>query len=240
MYSWNRVKKRLGPDHPRIVYLEQQLSRLIDQSDDLAAEIDSLVLIANDVRPVMSPDKTFELAHNEASLLAGHIGPDELDELKNACPVLETFNWVLAKASETKVSANMDADDGAMAGLVGRIEDAGLDEAEILATKVINEQIEQLKLAAQRQMSVLERDIYKPSLSNIRSLKTWLQAKGQTKTPNRRVISPKHNATRVTTAATLPKLIRVPSGSKAKNKLRTAELINLSGDGKYLKVGSNW
>lgn len=82
MYSWNRVKKRLGPDHPRIVYLEQQLSRLIDQSDDLAAEIDSLVLIANDVRPVMSPDKTFELAHNEASLLAGHIGPDELDELK--------------------------------------------------------------------------------------------------------------------------------------------------------------
>lgn len=74
--------------------------------------------------------------------------------------MLETFNWVLAKASETKVSANMDADDGATAGLIGRIEDAGLDEAEILATKVINEQIEQLKLAAQRQMvcSVLFRD----------------------------------------------------------------------------------
>ena len=82
MFGWNRVKTRLGSNHPRIVYLEQQLSRLIDQCDDLNAEIDSLVMIARDVRPVLSPDKTFELALNEASLLVGQIGPGELNELK--------------------------------------------------------------------------------------------------------------------------------------------------------------
>merc|ERR1711970_13763 len=100
-----------------------------------------------------------------------------------------------------------------------------------------------MKVTAQRQMSILEQDIYKPSLANIRTLKTWLQTKGQQKkmktSPNRRVISPKVNATRhTTTSTTLPQLIRVPSSgsSKEKKKLRADELINPSGDGKYLKT----
>ena len=67
--------------------------------------------------------------------------------------MLETFNWVLGKAKEAKLSTKIDtAEDEAVTELAAQIEHAGLDEAETLAAKVINEQIEQLKVAAQKQM----------------------------------------------------------------------------------------
>ena len=55
-----------------------------DQCTDLTTEIDSLKLIAQDVRPVMSPDKTFELAFNEVVLIMRRLSDDEQNELKVA------------------------------------------------------------------------------------------------------------------------------------------------------------
>ena len=82
MYSWDCVRNALGHHHSRITYLEEQLASLVDQSEDLKNEINSLKMIANDVRPVMSPDKTFELVLNEISLLFRRIAIEDMEEIK--------------------------------------------------------------------------------------------------------------------------------------------------------------
>lgn len=82
MYSWDCVRKALGHDHSRIVYLEEQLASLVDQSEDLKNEINSLKMIAEDVRPVMSPDKAFELLLNEVSLLFRRIATEDTEVIK--------------------------------------------------------------------------------------------------------------------------------------------------------------
>ena len=65
-----------------ILNLRKNLEK--DQCTDLTTEIDSLKLIAQDVRPVMSPDKTFELAFNEVVLIMRRLSDDEQNELKVA------------------------------------------------------------------------------------------------------------------------------------------------------------
>ena len=99
MYSWDCVRKALGHDHSRILYLEEQLASLVDQSEDLKNEINSLKMIANDVRPVMSPDKTFELVLNEISLLFRRIATEDMEEIKVKENFFFVVEWVLLQYS---------------------------------------------------------------------------------------------------------------------------------------------
>lgn len=50
MSDWETVKKELGSSNSKILYFENNHSFLIDQIDDLKNEIQSLKMIAEDLR----------------------------------------------------------------------------------------------------------------------------------------------------------------------------------------------
>ena len=50
MSDWETVKKELGSSNSKILYFESHHSFLIDQIDDLKNEIQSLKMIAEDLR----------------------------------------------------------------------------------------------------------------------------------------------------------------------------------------------
>ena len=50
MSDWETVKKELGSSNSKILYFENNHSCLIDQIDDLKNEIQSLKMIAEDLR----------------------------------------------------------------------------------------------------------------------------------------------------------------------------------------------
>ena len=50
MSDWETIKKELGSSNSKILYFENNHSFLIDQIDDLKNEIQSLKMIAEDLR----------------------------------------------------------------------------------------------------------------------------------------------------------------------------------------------
>jgi len=181
MSDWDTVKKELGSSNSKILYFENNHSCLIDQIDDLKNEIQSLRMISEDLRPTLSPDKSYELILNEVKLLVNQV--ENLSE--EACPVGETLKWFLSnEGSKSPETARPSME------IIKVLTGSDLEKAEQLARECMTSQIKILKSQAEQHMRNLEQDAYKPSVSNLTKLKRWLQTKIST-SKNRRIISPK-------------------------------------------------
>jgi len=212
MDEWQRVTASLGAEAgPRIAYIESQLSSLVDEMRDLLSEIESLKMIKTSVRPVMSPDKAFELINDEVSIMVERLQETANQPVEVGCPLPETLHWVMASngLQSSVISANIEE------SLI-IIGNASIDEAEQRAIEIITRQIGNLKIGAQREMEALEHDVYKPSMQNMRQLREWMQSKSGISVSNKRLVSPKVTQ------------LRPPSPRRASGEKHKVELLNVN------------